>query len=222
MGASDLSPDQHAVAELILAKGRTHDEIAELLDLPRERVEQLAREAADQLGIGAGSQAEEVHGVATGETERQEEREREEHAEANRRTAPMFALYLVMIALGIAAAVAIGFVRDSDDPDAGTTVEQFTAAYERKDGASACEELTTDARNQLESDEREPCEQAILSLELSGGAVTQVDVAETDASVDLAEGERAYLDKTTEGWRISALGCKPQPSDAPDDCELEA
>ena len=142
---SDLSPEQHAVVELVLTKGRSHDEIAGALGLSPERVEQLAREAADALGVGEGSQAEEAHRVAGGAPER----ERQEHAEANRRTAPMFVLYLVVIAAGIAAAIVLGFAREADDPAAGETVARFAAAIEREDGEAACAQLTEDAQSNL-------------------------------------------------------------------------
>ena len=214
---SDLSPEQHAVVELILTKGRTHDEIARALGMRRERVERLAREAADALGVGEGSQADEAHRVATGAAEE----EQAEHAEANRRTLPMFALYLAVIASGIAAAIVLGFAREADDPAARETVARFAAAIEREDGEAACAELTDDARSNLESQEKKPCEEAILSLELSGGEVARVDVADTSAAVDLTEGDRAYLDRTPEGWRIGEAGCRPRPGE-PYDCELQS
>ena len=147
--------------------------------------------------------------------------ELEEHAEANRRTAPVFALYLVVIAAGIAAAVVVGFARGADDDAAGATVARFAGAIERGDGAAACRELTAGARHKLQSEEKKPCAEAILELELSGGAVTRVEAAETSAAVDLEEGDRAYLDKTASGWRIGAAGCKPIAR-APYDCELES
>ncbi|MDQ3934459.1 MAG: hypothetical protein M3340_07490 [Actinomycetota bacterium] len=142
-------------------------------------------------------------------------------AQVNRRTAPVFALYLVVIVAGIAAAVAIGLARGSDDGAAGETVERFARAIQSRDGAAACRELTGPARSALEEQERRPCEEAIVELELSGGEVTHVDVAETSAAVDLSEGDRSYLDDTPSGWRISAAGCKPRPN-LPYECELES
>ena len=133
----------------------------------------------------------------------------------------MFAAYLVVIALGIAAAIVIGLVRAGDDQAAGAAVERFVAAIGRGDGGGACRELTPAAREKLQSEERKPCARAVLELELSGGAVTRVEVSETSAAVDLAEGERAFLDKTASGWRIGAAGCRPVAG-RPYDCELES
>ena len=214
---SDLSPEQQAVVELVLARGRSPEEIAETLGLPVDRVERLAREAAERLGFGPGSQARAVQG----DGEAPDERERREHAEADRRTSPMFALYLAVIVAGIAWAIAQGVIRQGDDPAPRATVERFSAAIEARDGAAACAELTEDTRSKLESQEQKPCEEAILTLELSGGEVADTEVVDTSASVELLEGDRAYLDSTPSGWRISAAGCDPRPGQ-PDDCELES
>ena len=147
------------------------------------------------------------------------ERQRE-RTEANRRTAPSFALYLLLIAAGIGWAIALGLAREADDPAAGDTVARFSAAIERQDGEAACDQLGEHTRSELESQRQKPCEEAILELELSGGEVSEVDVADTSAAVDLGEGGRAYLDRTSEGWRISAAGCDLLP-EQPYDCELE-
>ena len=213
---SDLSPEQQAVVELVLARGRTPEEIAETLGLPADHVEALAREAAEKLGFGPGAQAQEIHAGEDDDAEA-----KREHAEANRRTRPMFALYLLVIAVGLAWAITQGFVRQDDDPAATGTVERFAGAIEAKDGQAACAELTEDARTALESQEKKPCDEAILGLGLSGGDVVRSDVVDTSAAVSLDQGERAYLDKTSQGWKISAAGCKPQPGQ-PDECELES
>jgi hypothetical protein len=80
---------------------------------------QLSRVPASHLGSSR---------AASGEADREAEQQQREHAEANRRTAPMFALYLALIVLGIGAGIAIGLIRQSNDADAGTAVEQFTAS----------------------------------------------------------------------------------------------
>ena len=54
--------------------------------------------------------------------------------------------------------------------------------------------------------------------------MTRVDVTLTSAKVDLATGESLFFSEQHAGWRIAALGCKPQgkPTDMPFDCELQA
>jgi hypothetical protein len=144
-----------------------------------------------------------------------------ERAAANRRTLAVFITYLVLIVAGIAAAIAIGLVRGADDDGAGETVERFAQAIEQQDGAAACTELSADTRGSLESQEGSECEEALLELELSLGSVSQIKVAETSATVELTEGGSVYLEETSNGWRITAVGCEPRP-DEPDDCEVEA
>jgi hypothetical protein len=136
-------------------------------------------------------------------------------------TRAIFALYLAVVAAGIAGAIVIGLARSGDDPAAGSTVERFAAALDQQDGRAACVELSADTRNALESDEASECERAILELDLTLGEVSSVEVADAAATVELDEGGSVYLDSTSEGWRISAVGCEPRP-DAPDDCEVEA
>ena len=73
----------------------------------------------------------------------------------------MFVLYLTVITAGIAAAIGLGLAREADDPAAGHTVERFSTAIERKDGQSACRQLSDETQSKLESQEKRPCEEAI-------------------------------------------------------------
>jgi hypothetical protein len=105
------------------------------------------------------------------------------------------------------------------------TTEGFFAALQRGNGGAACARLSADTVAQLISQEQEPCAQAVTSLKLRPGAVRRVQVYVTNAKVDLAGGASAFLQRTTNGWRLSAIGCRPaegKPADFPYDCELEA
>jgi hypothetical protein len=144
-----------------------------------------------------------------------------ERASFLRRTRIVFVAYLALLAAGIAIAIAIGLIRGADDDEAARTVERFATALELRDGQSACSELSADVRGELESQEASECDEAILELGLSLGDVTEVKVAEVTASVELSEGGSVYLEETSEGWRITAVGCEPRPSE-PDDCDVEA
>jgi hypothetical protein len=44
-----LSPDQRAIVELVLRQGKTYAELSEMLDIPEQRVRELAREALVEL-----------------------------------------------------------------------------------------------------------------------------------------------------------------------------
>jgi hypothetical protein len=109
-----------------------------------------------------------------------------------------------------------------DERSASEVVERFQAAIEQGDGEAACAELTEAAASTLEGQEKAPCEEAVLSLDLpAGGRVAGARVFVTSAIVDRVEGGAAFLDKTSSGWRISAAGCEPAEPGQPYDCELE-
>lgn len=100
----------------------------------------------------------------------------------------------------------------------------FVAAYHAHDGGRACALLSEDTRATLVQEEAKRCADAITALKLDGGTITRADVEVTNAKVDLSSGESAFLSRTPNGWRLSALGCRPQgpPASEPMDCELEA
>ena len=135
-----------------------------------------------------------------------------------------------MTARGLAApflltALVLAGCGQSDDRAAiRAETERFLAAYEADQGAIACAALSSDTRKALESQESRPCPEAIGSLELSGGAITSLQVTVTNAKVGLASGESFFVSEQRAGWRISALGCRASetPTDTPFDCELEA
>jgi len=113
----------------------------------------------------------------------------------------------------------------SDDRDTVRAVtERFYNAYGAEQGDVACSTIASETRKQLESEESEPCPEAIGSIDLSGGAISKVAVQMTNAKVDLASGESVFLSREQPGWRITALGCRSagRPTDLPFDCELEA
>jgi hypothetical protein len=107
--------------------------------------------------------------------------------------------------------------------DAAAVSERFHAALESGDGKAACDELSEETASTLEQQEKKPCEEAILSLEIPKGGTAAVKRVEiTSAYIGLAEGTADFLDEGPEGWKISAAGCEPAAaSDEPYDCELE-
>ncbi len=125
------------------------------------------------------------------------------------------------IAVGAAAVLLGGCARGSDESEIKQVTGRFATAVEQKDGQVACSQLTADTREELESSEGEPCEKAILSLEVRGSPVSRVRVDVTSASARLARGGTVFLDDTPAGWRISAAGCKPVPG-RPYDCDVES
>lgn len=106
--------------------------------------------------------------------------------------------------------------------DAAAVAERFQAALQSKDGKAACAELSEETASKLEQQEKKPCEQAILGLELpKGGGVAFTEIEVTSAYVRLAAGGADFLDEGPEGWSISAAGCRPTGPELPYECELE-
>jgi hypothetical protein len=127
------------------------------------------------------------------------------------------------IAVGIAVLAVLGSGCGTDPAagDARHAVQAFYAGLERHDGSAACRQLSDDTRSSLETSEKKPCEQAVFSLGLSPSRIVAVRVYVTSAEAELARGEAAFLDQTPQGWKISAVGCKPK-HEQPYDCQLEA
>lgn len=106
--------------------------------------------------------------------------------------------------------------------DAATVAERFHAAVEARDGEAACRELNPETASALEQQEKKPCEEAILTLELPKGVpVADTRVYETSAFAQLAGGGADFLDLNSDGWWVSAAGCRPTAPEQPYDCELE-
>jgi hypothetical protein len=130
----------------------------------------------------------------------------------------------IPLALALLALAAGGCGQSDDRAAVRTVVTRFFDAVEAGDGALACEQLSDATSSALERREQKPCREAIGSLSLAGGAPAGVEVYIVSATADLADGERAFLSETREGWRLTAAGCEPQsaePAEEPLDCELE-
>jgi hypothetical protein len=106
--------------------------------------------------------------------------------------------------------------------DATAVVERFQTALDGGDGAGACAELSEQTASALERQEGHPCDEAILDLDLGEGReVAETSVYVTSASVSLVNGGTLFLDEASDGWEISAAGCRPSAPDRPFDCDLE-
>jgi hypothetical protein len=131
---------------------------------------------------------------------------------------------LLVAGLAVVALGACGCGQSDDRGMVRATTQRFLTAYGADKGDRACAALSQDTREELESQEKRSCPDAIGEVELEPGAVTRIQVTLTSAKVDLASGESLFLSEQAVGWRISALGCKPQgkPADTPFECELQA
>ena len=127
--------------------------------------------------------------------------------------------------IALACVLTAGCGQSDDRSEVRAVAERFFAAVTAGDGAAACAELSADTRSQLESQEGGDCRETVTGLTLEGGELAREQVYMTSAKVDLASGQSAFLSRTEQGWRLSAVGCEPEggkPADRPYDCELEA
>jgi hypothetical protein len=123
-------------------------------------------------------------------------------------------------AAGIAL-LASGCGTASDQAQVQATAERFLAAHAAGDGGLACGQLSPALRQQVTKDEQaKTCADAVLKLPVRPHRIDGVRVYATSARVDLG-GESFFLGATGSGWRIGALGCRPQGS-GPYDCEEQA
>ena len=136
----------------------------------------------------------------------------------------MRATRLLAASVALASLGTAGCGQSDDRDTVRTTTQRFLAAYKADEGERACAALSQDTRKELESQESKSCPEAIGQVKLEPGAVTRVHVTLTSAKVDLAGGESMFFSEQKAGWRISALGCKPEgkPRDSPFECELQA
>ena len=99
--------------------------------------------------------------------------------------------------------------------------DRFHVALEARDGAAACAELTQEAAETLEQEEKRPCPVAVLELDLPAGArASRAEVDVLSGYADLPGADVAFLDDGPDGWKVSAAGCTPSSPDHPFDCEL--
>jgi hypothetical protein len=116
--------------------------------------------------------------------------------------------------LAILAAVALaGCGQDANGDTVRAVTARFYAAVERHDGALACAQLDPTTIKQLEQDEKGTCAKAVEALGLTPTSIARVEVYVTNAKVDLTNGASAFLEQTTSGWKLEALGCRPTAGD---------
>jgi hypothetical protein len=106
--------------------------------------------------------------------------------------------------------------------DVAAVAQRFHSALEAGDGRAACDQLSENTASKLEQQEKKPCDEAILGLELAkGGTVAATGVYVESAYALRAEGGTDFLSEGPEGWTISAAGCRPTAPEQPYECELE-
>jgi hypothetical protein len=134
-------------------------------------------------------------------------------------------MFRLAFLLAVLVAIAAGCGTSDDRDQARETVERFYAAIEADDAEAACAELGESLLEQVESQTQQSCRGVITRFDYDGGAVDATEVYVTNAKVNLDSGESAFLSRERDGWKLSAIACKPEkgkPRDRPFECEAEA
>ena len=105
----------------------------------------------------------------------------------------------------------------ADDAVTGAA-EEFYSAVAVGDGDAACALLTPETVSELEDESETDCGSAVLEEDVAAASVTRVDVYGRNARVVLDE-DTAFLTKTSDGWRLMAVGCVERPG-RPYDCSI--
>lgn len=134
-----------------------------------------------------------------------------------------------MSALGLPGLIVVlvllaGCGTSGDRAQADRVVQQFYDAVRHGNGQQACAQLSESTVMQLESQMKQPCPNVITRLQYAGGPIVRTSVYVKNAKVDLRNDESAFLEREPSGWRLSAVGCRPEgkPEDRPLECEAQA
>jgi hypothetical protein len=129
----------------------------------------------------------------------------------------------IVVVLGALALGGCG--QGADRREVRAVAARFYAAVGHHDGATACGQLSQETLKTLEQQEKAACDQAVGALGLTPARVDRIEVFIVNARVLLSNGASAFLDRTAQGWRISALGCRPtggDPRDHPLGCAVQS
>jgi hypothetical protein len=123
-----------------------------------------------------------------------------------------------------AALLLCGCGRSSDRAQVEQVAGRFLQAA-GSDGPAACAQLSQDAVKQLEQQEQGACASSVGKLGVTPSAIRKVELYALNAKIDLANGASVFAEQTAQGWRISAVACRPTdgpPQSHPMSCELES
>jgi uncharacterized protein YceK len=127
---------------------------------------------------------------------------------------------LTRVALAVCV-LAAGCGTASKEDDIIAVSDRFHAAIDARDGTAACAELSANAIETLERQEKRPCRDAVLELDLPAGArASAAEVYVTSGYAGLTGSNVAFLEEGPAGWKVAAAGCTPSFPDRPYDCEL--
>ena len=127
----------------------------------------------------------------------------------------------LVLLLCLPAAALAGCGTSADRTQSRAAVQALYAGFQRHDGAAACAQMSASLRRQIAHDSGSPCAKAVLGFDLHPGRPAAVLVYADASEVRLTGGDTAFLGDTRQGWRVQAVGCRPQGK-GPYECEAAA
>ena len=126
----------------------------------------------------------------------------------------------MLVVVGLVALSGCGTGADRAQVRAVTM--RFFSALDAHHGADACIQLSSALRTTITQEQSaRRCASAVLKIKARRTPIAVVHVYATSARVDLTGGESVFLSAMRDGWRIDALGCRPQSS-GPFECEEQS
>jgi hypothetical protein len=95
----------------------------------------------------------------------------------------------------------------------------FVTAVQDRNGADACELLTSEAEESVSGATDVACAAAVLNIDENGAEVHHIQIWGDAAQVKLGS-DTVFLRELPDGWQVRAAGCQSQPG-AAYNCEVE-
>ena len=129
------------------------------------------------------------------------------------------ALPLALLTAGLCAGC--GSAREAS---ARSAAEAFSTALAGTDTAAACRLLAPTTRQQLESNAKTPCDQAVAQAlqqgDLQPGGAARATAAYGGQAQVREAADTVFLSRFGNAWRVVAAGCQAQPGQ-PYECEVQ-
>jgi hypothetical protein len=127
------------------------------------------------------------------------------------------------VPLALAVIVLAGGLTGCTDSTQRSEVQRvavdFVTAIEDRNGADACELLTSEAEESVSGATDVACAVAVLNVEENGAEVRHVQIWGDAAQVKLGS-DTVFLRELPDGWQVRAAGCQSQPG-AAYKCDVE-
>jgi hypothetical protein len=125
------------------------------------------------------------------------------------------------LAVCLASVAVFGSACTGPGADQAAQVADSFEQIAPNDAAKACELLAPRTHDEVEKAAKKSCAEALPDEDLPDPSpLTSVDVFGHDAIARFGN-DTVFLARFPEGWRITAAGCRPGPSEAkPYDCDI--